>query len=461
MLVGVLATAALLSSSGPALAVPATTARAVIATPAPSPGGGLVKVYVVKTPEENGGTPDSLANIAARTLGDANRSGEIFELNRGRAQQDGSSLQDPAQLQPGWILRLPPEAGGPDVRLARETVDAGTRAPTDGAASAPPAGEPATPTGDAIVLPLPAVLAVFGALLLGLLTVGIMARRRMRRAFAWAPRLIRRLGEPIRRARRLAFRKSLAQAFAADGESLRLAYRVVTELSGPKGRAVHAVSIDDTGVTAWVATQDDPPAPWQDLGESRWRLPADALARPVRAVTPAQGVPTPFLVRVGVDDQGGKVFVDLSRLDGVLSVAGDPDVAKDVVEGLLAEVARAGSGIPAAVLSRPEVEVALPQGMPRIQVPRAAEAVADPQAGTLRAAARRRFVRALLVVPEPPSAGEAAELAALCDETTGRIGLVRGDADGAHWRWRATRDGSVQIPPLRLTVSAPTAPVPA
>ncbi|MEV5413106.1 hypothetical protein AB0K60_30250 [Thermopolyspora sp. NPDC052614] len=479
VVVGVVAAAALLSSSGPALALPA--APAVAAAPAPSPSENLVKVYVVKTPEENGGVPDSLANVAARTLNDANRSGEIFELNRGRAQRDGSSLQDPAQLRPGWILRLPEDATGPDVRLARETAgtDAGAGAPTDGAASQPPASQPAAsqpaasqpaasqpaaPVGDPIVLPLPAVLAVFGALLLGLLTIGIVARRRLRRAFAWVPRLVRRLGEPIRRRRRLAFRRSLAQAFAADGESLRLAYRVVAELSGPKGRAVHAVSIDDRGVTAWVATQDDPPAPWQDLGESRWRLPADALARPIRAATPVQGVPTPLLVRVGVTDEGGKVFVDLSRLDGVLSVDGDLGVAKDVIEGLLAEVARGGSGIPAAVLGRTGPQVAIPQGMRRIQAPHPGEAVprkADPAAGTLRAAARRRFVRALLVVSDPPSAGEAAELAALCDATTGRIGLVRGDADGAHWRWRATRDGSVDIPLLRLTVSAPTAPVPA
>jgi len=465
LIVGVLAAATLLSSTGPALAVPAPPAAAA---PAPSPSGNLVKVYVVKTPEENGGAPDSLAGIAARTLNDPGRAAEIFELNRGRAQRDGSALEDPAQLRPGWILRLPEDATGPDVRLARETAetaetDTGTDTPADGTASQPPSA-PATPppAGDPIVLPLPAVLAAFGALLLGLLTVAIVARRRLRRAFAWLPRLIRRLGEPIRRARRLAYRRSLAAAFAADEDSRRIAYRVVAELSGQEGRAVHAVSVDATGVTAWVATRDDPPAPWQDLGNSRWRLPADALARPFRVAPPAQGVPTPLLVRVGVDDQGGKVFVDLSRLDGLLSVTGDPGVAKDVVEGLLAEVARGGSGIPASVLGR--TRIVLPQGMPPAETPYPGEAAFRPSGrgvGTLRAAARRRFVRALLVVSDPPPAGEAAGLAALCDETSGRIGLVRGDADGAHWRWRAAPDGSVEIPALRLTVSAPASPVPA
>ncbi|GII74377.1 hypothetical protein Sme01_68530 [Sphaerisporangium melleum] len=457
--------------------VPAyVAALSAAAAPAGSPGGDLVKVYVVKTAQQNGGTPDSLPVIAARTLGDAGRAGEIFELNRGRTQPDGSALQDPNQLRPGWILRLPQDAGGPDVRLARETGggndagdggnggDGNATAPADGATGAPPAGDPAPQADGRIALPLAAVLAVLGAVLLGLLTAAIVFRRRLRRAFAWLPRLVHRLGEPRRRARRLAFRRGLAQTFAADAESLRVAHRIVAELSGPKGYAVHAVSVDDAGATVWVGTQDDPPAPWQDLGGSRWRLPAGALDRPVRAAAPVPGAPTSFLVRVGVDDQGGKVFVDLSRLDGLLSVTGDHQVATDVVTGLLTEVARGGPGIPAAVLSRTGATVALPQAMPRVEAPRpgsveipAAGPQDDLRAGTLRAAAHRRFLRAMLVVPEAPQAGDAAELAALCAEAIGWTGLVCGDVDGAHWRWQAAQDGSVRIPALRLTVSAPAA----
>src|SRR5215475_11241438 len=84
-------------------------------------GDGLVKVFVVTDPARSGRI-DTLGSIAASTLGDANRASEVFDLNRGRVQPDGGALTDPGQrLHPGWILRLPPAAAGPDVRLARDT----------------------------------------------------------------------------------------------------------------------------------------------------------------------------------------------------------------------------------------------------------------------------------------------------------------------------------------------------
>ncbi|MEV6860635.1 hypothetical protein AB0M44_06490 [Streptosporangium subroseum] len=430
----------------------------------------VVKVYVVRTAEQNGGTPDSLALIAARTLGDGNRAGEIFDLNRGRAQADGTALTNPGDLRPGWILRLPEDANGPDVQLAQESGGDGAAQP-DGAASTAPDGagtqpfvqgsQPPTQASNTIVLPLPAVLAGLGAFLLALLTAAIVARQQVRRLFAAMARAIRRLGDPVRRARRLRFRTSLAAAFAGDGESLRTAHGAVAELTGRKGHAVHAVSVDDAGVTAWVATADAPPAPWQDLGEARWRRPAGAFAPPTQ---PAYGtgsqLPSPSLVAVGVDEQGGKVFVDLSRLDGVLSVTGDPGVARDVVQGLLAEVARSKPAVPVAVLQTTGgPAVALPGTMRRIERfdPRPAGAPATArEAGTLRAAARLHPLEALLVASGTPTAQEAADLLALCGPGgAGWTALVCGDAQGAHWRWWAAPDGSVEIPLLRLTVTVP------
>ncbi|MEU4535606.1 hypothetical protein AB0G15_12150 [Streptosporangium sp. NPDC023825] len=446
-------------------------------------GDDLVKVYVVKTAEQNGGTPDTLANAAARTLGDPNRAGEIFELNRGRVQADGSALQNPADLRAGWILRLPADARGPDVRLARETgggtgqsgdagqPDASGRPGGTGqsgdtqpgdtqsgdTADTAPAGTRSPQDSTAIVLPLPAVLAGLGTLLLALLTAGIMARRQVRRAFGAVARAVHRLGEPARRARRLRFRRSLTTAFAGDGESPRLAYGALAELTGSGEHAVHAVSVGDGGVTAWVATTGTPPAPWRDLGEARWWRPAGAFARP-SAHRP--DVPAPCLVAVGVDERGGKVFVDLGRLDGALSVTGDRGVARDVVQGLLAGVARDRPAVPVAVIQVADgLAVALPPAMPRVEpsgrrtadVPAAARGT-----GTLRATARPRPLEALLVVPGTPAARENAELAALSGPGgAGWTALVCGDADGSHWRWRASPDGSVEIPVLRLAVTAP------
>jgi hypothetical protein len=50
---------------------------------------------------------DSLSAIAERLLGDANRYGEIFELNAGKPQPDGGRLTDPDQIWPGWSLEIP------------------------------------------------------------------------------------------------------------------------------------------------------------------------------------------------------------------------------------------------------------------------------------------------------------------------------------------------------------------
>jgi hypothetical protein len=80
------------------------------ATAAPSSTG---KYYVVSA--ASGAQRESLYEIAARTLGNGNRSQEIFDLNQGRLQPDGGRLTDPLVLKPGWILVLPHDAQGTGV----------------------------------------------------------------------------------------------------------------------------------------------------------------------------------------------------------------------------------------------------------------------------------------------------------------------------------------------------------
>ncbi|MEU7176062.1 BTAD domain-containing putative transcriptional regulator [Micromonospora tulbaghiae] len=54
---------------------------------------------------------DSLCEIAARILGDADRWPEIFALNRGtRFPHVGGTLRNPDLIYPGWVLRLPTDA---------------------------------------------------------------------------------------------------------------------------------------------------------------------------------------------------------------------------------------------------------------------------------------------------------------------------------------------------------------
>ena len=144
------------------------------------------------------------------------------------------------------------------------------------------------------------------------------------------------------------------------------------------------------------------------------------------------------LVRVGTDIDQQPVFVDLSRLDGVLAVRGDRTVARDVVDNLV-EVARS---------------------LPNTPVFRGPSAQRDADAG-YRA---RHLVAAaaawVVVMAGVPAVREAAELAALCGPGgAGWTGLVCGDVDAAvHWRWHTAADGTVEIPTLGLELTAATSP---
>jgi len=85
--------------------------------PSPTPTAGSVKYYIVG--DARGGQREYLFEIAAKTLGNGNRYLEIFGLNRGRLQPDGERVVDAADIRPGWILLLPPDAAGPWVRVGK------------------------------------------------------------------------------------------------------------------------------------------------------------------------------------------------------------------------------------------------------------------------------------------------------------------------------------------------------
>jgi nucleoid-associated protein YgaU len=70
-----------------------------------------LKYYVVEPP--GGRHHDSLWDIAQRYLGDGRRYREVFALNEGRLQPDGTKLQHASLIRPGWVLVLPADAEGP------------------------------------------------------------------------------------------------------------------------------------------------------------------------------------------------------------------------------------------------------------------------------------------------------------------------------------------------------------
>ncbi|MEU4677714.1 S8 family serine peptidase [Micromonospora sp. NPDC023737] len=100
--------------------VPASMSVTVSAAPTPSAGsadadsGAYVKYYTVASGPDGA---ESLAAIAGRLLGAANRAEEIYRLNVGRKQADGQALTDSRQLRAGWALILPWDAVGDGVRI--------------------------------------------------------------------------------------------------------------------------------------------------------------------------------------------------------------------------------------------------------------------------------------------------------------------------------------------------------
>ncbi|MFD8721217.1 BTAD domain-containing putative transcriptional regulator [Streptomyces sp. NPDC059629] len=396
---------------------------------------------------------------------------EIFELNRGLAQKDGGTLDSPAdRLYPGWILRLPKDASGPGVQLARDTGGQSNTGGQSSASASPASGSTAPPGTDdeqstMLTIPLAAAIAILGAILLALVTAGIVGRRKVRAGYTAVRRGLHRLGEPARRRRRLAHRQATSRWFDADADSVRRAYGALGEFAATDRepeRPVHALSVDEGGVTVWLSASDTAGAPWTSIDGTRWRRPAAAPGPQFPGVDgmASPAVPTPAcLVRAGTNAEGRPVFVDLSRLDGVLSVTGEKAVARDVVQNLLAEIARTRPGTPVTVLrgTADAPPLAVPPGLRQSpQVTLQAMTAPVPAQGTVRAAASRRPLKGLVVVAGTPGSREAAELTALCGPGgAGWTALVYGEARDAHWRWYTDGDGHVDIPVLDLRLTVP------
>jgi len=126
------------------------TTSALFATTAAAADEQYVKYYTVTSAYN--GAAENLTEIAARFLGSGARSTEIFNLNTGREQPDGSVLTDPARLHAGWMLVMPWDAVGPNIQYGVLPDKAPTPAPTK---TGKPSGvtPTATPTGRPSVQP--------------------------------------------------------------------------------------------------------------------------------------------------------------------------------------------------------------------------------------------------------------------------------------------------------------------
>ncbi|WP_299519477.1 LysM peptidoglycan-binding domain-containing protein [uncultured Serinicoccus sp.] len=312
----------------------------------------VTKFYEVKPP--SGRHHDTLWDIADRTLGDPYRYKELYQLNQGRTQPDGRKLQEADLIQPGWQLVMPADATGPDITSVRtqapaaaptpapeasqavldelggRTADVTAQAageagsgavgraadlavPAGGGVSADTAPAGATEGGEAEQVPL-GDLALGGGMVLAGLALALSTRRGA-------------YGDPGA--------PEQALRLAADGGRAELLDRGLRVLAaGRRDQGLDlpdaaAVYVGDEQLVVHLAGGADhpaPPSPWQQTEEGGvWVLRSgDLEGHPVTG--PA---PWPALVNVA-RSHGFDLLVDLEYAPGLVSIGGDPQVAREV-----------------------------------------------------------------------------------------------------------------------------------
>jgi hypothetical protein len=475
------------------------------------------KIYVVEPPA--GRYHESLWEIAQNHLGDGRRYREIFELNSGRVQPDGTKLTIASLIRPGWVLVMPRDAYGPGIQLvaaqpASESA-AQPAAQQPSAAQQPPAAQPRaghearTGAGSGAAphsaasngVPLrgaagngaaaaaarqgwyepayPAELAAASLLAAGVLAA--LGRRRREQLWrrAFGRRVVAPAGEAAlaEAALRLGAREPATRMLDIGLRYLSCALAA----AGAAAPAVFAAHLGEENLDLWVAPVDrTPPPPWTAVGDGQvWRLPLIATARIDLERTSGALAPFPGLVSIGTDGTG-RVLVDLEAAHGLIAVIGPGDMVSAVLSAITVELATnrwsdrmqitlVGFGAELTTLAPERITSVrtLGEALPALET-RAAEVEAAMVAYGVDSALAGR---ALGVYPEtwaphyvimaaPPSPGERERLLALARvrHAAAAAYLVAGDVPGAAWTWEVTGEGRLLAAPLGFDVQAQLLP---
>jgi DNA-binding SARP family transcriptional activator len=159
-----------------------------------------LSVYVVQR-------GDTLWGIAQRELGDPLRWSEIYQLNEGRPQPDGTTLTDPHWIDPGWTLVLPtvatpasaPDSAPPPLSAPTTTEPPAAPPVTTPTTTAPSPHTtvPSTTNGvsrhhqgeasDMAPVRLPSGSVIAGSFAAGVLSAVALGRLRRRHAYRYRP----------------------------------------------------------------------------------------------------------------------------------------------------------------------------------------------------------------------------------------------------------------------------------
>ncbi|MFI5842396.1 hypothetical protein ACIA8K_22035 [Catenuloplanes sp. NPDC051500] len=411
----------------------------VLFLPADAKGEGVQTGELwYRVQKEFGGEPEFLHAIATRFLRDGNRYTEIFELNKGRRQPDGTAMTTPDKVAPGWILLLPVDASG-------VTVSAGPL-PADAIAAASAA--PATPTSAAASQPAPGagfpvllvVLIVLGALLVAGAVIGLLLLRRRRAAAAPAPGT----AAPTRTF-------DTAASWTVDR-----ALSVLVAGARSAGRPVppiYGVSLDEQNMALRLAAPDtDPVAPWEPAENGRvWR----AQLRDLQALPAVNAAsPTPRLVTLGTAG-GTRELIDLGQATGVISLSGDAAASRALVAAWAEELTGSPWSTGVRVVAG-DIRPQLPAGDRLAVFGSVRDAIAEAEGERPEESYALRGTSSggpgVLILGSAPGSRDLERVQALL--TGPWVVVVLGQTRYDRWRFTIAADGRLEAGALGLTVYA-------
>jgi hypothetical protein len=299
-----------------------------------------VKYYVVQRAYK--GEPEFLFEIAQRFLGSGDRWPEIFELNVGRLQENGDRLTRADKITAGWVLVLPADAQGDEIK-------AGVLEAPEGATGADATDAEEDSSSQPLFWIAGGIALLLGLLLLG---YGLMVSRRGQQPAPIRPTSGRTPPTPVNAEKPAAIRRWQGRGRGAkelvprpvDAAAAWTVDRALRSLAGLALAAhrqlpsFYAVSLDADVLRLRLAVPDhEPPAPWHgDEDGLSWEAPLRALqAVPLDEQVAA---PSPRLVTLGMDG-GTRVLLDLGEATGVISVEGPTAGVRALVRGWINELA--------------------------------------------------------------------------------------------------------------------------
>ncbi len=449
-----------------------TTADKVTVAAADHPSAAR-KVTTIRPPE--GRHHDTLWGVADRYLNDPLRWKEVYHLNKDRLQPDGSRLTDANLIRPGWQILLPADAHGPGVTTLPETPShaggpgadepgVGVKAPAAAGLtrSADTVGADGHTTSEAAHATHSEHSSGLASILLGggLIAAGIAAAMTARRGPYGEPD-----ADQLALAAEARWRRSqfIDKALRSLAEQRRAA-----DLPMPDVLQAYA---DDEQLMLHLMTSIEPPeAPWTATNEGRtWKLNAADV------VEPGDGAPAPYpSLVVLARSHGYDVLVDLEMAPGLISLAGDTTVGRDVAMAMALDlcVHAWSDSVEVVLVGFGEDMVDLDNGRSRrvddleellssLDSRRDALASVTTQLGVTgvlqgrQRGATSEFAPTVLFLSGAPTSEQAQRLARLTDAARSPISIVCvGDSPSSRWRLIVESDGRLEAPVLGVSGQA-------